>query len=72
MFKLYINILINNNPGKLLDVFIDKFQKNIFKEAFYLFNMAYSGIIDTDELKQVLGNLGIDAKNQILQNKYDE
>jgi centrin-1 len=38
------------------------------KEAFDLFDNDKSGEIDTDELKQALKNLGIDAKNQTLQN----
>ena len=42
------------------------------KEAFDLFDTDHSGTIDTDELKQALGNLGIDAKNQTLQNMMNE
>lgn len=38
------------------------------KEAFDLFDSDKSGEIDTEELKQALKNLGIDAKNQTLQN----
>ncbi len=38
------------------------------KEAFDLFDSDHSGEIDTDELKQALKNLGIDAKNQTLSN----
>ena len=38
------------------------------KEAFDLFDTDHSGTIDTEELKQALSNLGIDAKNQTLQN----
>lgn len=38
------------------------------KEAFDLFDSDKSGEIDTDELKQALKNLGIDAKNQTLAN----
>ena len=38
------------------------------KEAFDLFDGDKSGEIDTEELKQALKNLGIDAKNQTLQN----
>ena len=38
------------------------------KEAFDLFDSDKSGEIDTDELKQALKNLGIDAKNQTLSN----
>ena len=38
------------------------------KEAFDLFDQDGSGTIDTEELKQALSNLGIDAKNQTLQN----
>lgn len=38
------------------------------KEAFDLFDNDKSGEIDTEELKQALKNLGIDAKNQTLQN----
>ena len=42
------------------------------KEAFDLFDKDHSGTIDTDELKQALGNLGIDAKNQTLQNMMND
>ena len=42
------------------------------KEAFDLFDTDHSGTIDTDELKQALGNLGIDAKNQTLQNMMND
>jgi Ca2+-binding EF-hand superfamily protein len=38
------------------------------KEAFDLFDGDKSGEIDTEELKQALKNLGIDAKNQTLNN----
>ena len=38
------------------------------KEAFDLFDSDRSGEIDTEELKQALKNLGIDAKNQTLSN----
>lgn len=38
------------------------------KEAFDLFDNDKSGEIDIEELKQALKNLGIDAKNQTLQN----
>ena len=38
------------------------------KEAFDLFDTDKSGEIDVNELKQALQNLGIDAKNQTLQN----
>ena len=38
------------------------------KEAFDLFDTDKSGEIDVGELKQALTNLGIDAKNQTLQN----
>ena len=38
------------------------------KEAFDLFDTDKSGEIDVGELKQALQNLGIDAKNQTLQN----
>jgi len=38
------------------------------KEAFDLFDSDKSGQIDTEELKQALKNLGIDAKNQTLNN----
>lgn len=38
------------------------------KEAFDLFDSDKSGEIDTEELKQALKNLGIDAKNQTLAN----
>ena len=42
------------------------------KEAFDLFDTDHSGTIDTDELKQALSNLGIDAKNQTLQNMMND
>ena len=42
------------------------------KEAFDLFDTDKSGEIDTDELKQALSNLGIDAKNQTLQNMIND
>ena len=42
------------------------------KEAFDLFDNDKSGEIDTDELKQALSNLGIDAKNQTLQNMIND
>ena len=38
------------------------------KEAFDLFDTDHSGEIDVAELKQALMNLGIDTKNQTLQN----
>ena len=38
------------------------------KEAFDLFDSNKSGSIDTEELKQALQSLGIDAKNQTLTN----
>ena len=38
------------------------------KEAFDLFDTDHSGEIDVGELKQALMNLGIDTKNQTLQN----
>jgi Ca2+-binding EF-hand superfamily protein len=38
------------------------------KEAFDLFDTDKSGEIDVNELKQALMNLGIDTKNQTLQN----
>lgn len=38
------------------------------KEAFDLFDTDKSGQIDTNELKKALQQLGIDAKNQTLQN----
>ena len=38
------------------------------KEAFDLFDSNKSGTIDTEELKQALNSLGIDAKNQTLTN----
>jgi centrin-1 len=41
---------------------------NEIKEAFDLFDTDKSGEIDAEELKQALKNLGIDAKNQTLQN----
>ena len=42
------------------------------KEAFDLFDTDHSGTIDTEELKQALMNLGIDAKNQTLQNMMND
>ena len=42
------------------------------KEAFDLFDTDHSGTIDTEELKQALSNLGIDAKNQTLQNMMND
>ena len=42
------------------------------KEAFDLFDIDHSITIDTDELKQALGNLGIDGKNQTLQNMMND
>ena len=42
------------------------------KEAFDLFDTDHSGEIDTGELKQALSNLGIDAKNQTLQNMIND
>ena len=38
------------------------------REAFDLFDTDHSGEIDVAELKQALMNLGIDTKNQTLQN----
>ncbi len=38
------------------------------KEAFDIFDVDKSGSISKEELKQALKNLGIDAKNQTLQN----
>ena len=38
------------------------------REAFDLFDTDHSGEIDVGELKQALMNLGIDTKNQTLQN----
>jgi centrin-1 len=42
------------------------------KEAFDLFDGDKSGEIDTEELKQALKNLGIDAKNQTLTNMMND
>jgi len=42
------------------------------KEAFDLFDSDKSGQIDTEELKQALKNLGIDAKNQTLSNMMND
>lgn len=42
------------------------------KDAFDLFDSDKSGQIDTEELKQALRNLGIDAKNQTLQNMMND
>ena len=42
------------------------------KEAFDLFDSDHSGTIDTEELKQALSNLGIDARNQTLQNMMND
>ena len=38
---------------------------------FDLFDSDHNDTIDTEELKQALSNLGIDAKNQTF-SKYDE
>ena len=37
-----------------------------------MFDSDHSGTIDTEELKQALSNLGIDAKNQTLQNMMND
>ena len=42
------------------------------KEAFDLFDTDGSGHISTDELKQALRNLGIDARNQTLSNMMND
>jgi len=42
------------------------------KEAFDLFDGDKSGEIDVEELKQALKNLGIDAKNQTLNNMMQD
>ena len=42
------------------------------REAFDLFDSDKSGEIDVAELKQALGNLGIDTKNQTLQNMLSD
>ena len=42
------------------------------KEAFDLFDSDKSGEIDVNELKQALMNLGIDTKNQTLQNMLSD
>ena len=42
------------------------------KEAFDLFDTDKSGEIDVNELKQALMNLGIDTKNQTLQNMLSD
>ena len=42
------------------------------KEAFDLFDSDKSGEIDTSELKEALKGLGIDAKNQTLQNMIND
>ena len=39
---------------------------------FNLFDSDHSGTIDIEELKQALSNLGIDAKNQTLQNMMND
>ena len=42
------------------------------KEAFDLFDTNHSGTIETNELKKALEYLGIDAKNQTLQNMMND
>ncbi len=39
---------------------------------FDLFDSDHNDTIDTEELKQALSNLGIDAKNQTLQNMMND
>lgn len=66
--------------GKKDDWNAKKYEKNgltedevlEIKEAFDLFDADKSGTIDTEELKQALQNLGIDAKNQTLQNMMSD
>lgn len=73
----------NNNKsatGKKDEWNAKKYEKNgltedevlEIKEAFDLFDSDKSGTIDTEELKQALTNLGIDAKNQTLQNMMND
>lgn len=45
---------------------------NEIKEAFDLFDSDKSGSIDTEELKNALRSLGIDAKNQTLTNMLSD
>ena len=47
---------------------LSKAEIAVIKEAFDLFDTDKSGEIDVNELKQALMNLGIDTKNQTLQN----
>ena len=56
------------NPKKYERQGLTEEEVNEIKEAFDLFDTDKSGEIDAEELKQALKNLGIDAKNQTLQN----
>ena len=56
------------NPKKYERQGLTEEEVNEIKEAFDLFDTDKSGEIDSEELKQALKNLGIDAKNQTLQN----
>jgi Ca2+-binding EF-hand superfamily protein len=56
------------NPKKYEKNGLTEDEVNEIKEAFDLFDSDKSGEIDSEELKQALKNLGIDAKNQTLAN----
>ena len=61
-----------NQQSKKFRSEITEEQKQEIKEAFDLFDSDHSGTIDTEELKQALSNLGIDARNQTLQNMMND
>ena len=60
------------NPKKYERQGLTEEEVNEIKEAFDLFDTDKSGEIDSEELKQALKNLGIDAKNQTLQNMLND